>query len=727
MSEPAAPTATTSAPDSASAPTVAIEDLSVSYGRRRKRLPALRGVSFSIAPGEAYGLVGESGCGKTTVAMALMRYLPENAAVDGGSIRFLGADVLTAPPAQLRQWRGNRMAMVYQDPGSALNPSVRVGTQIGEVYRIHRGMSRAESLDAAATMLDKVRFPDPKGMLGRYPHELSGGQQQRVMIAMALAADPALLVLDEPTTGLDATVEAEVLDLIGQLRTEYGTSVLFISHNLGIVARLCDRVGVLYAGRLAEEGTAASVLGTPRHPYTSALLRCVPRPGMRKDTARLDPIPGYLPRLGEAPPGCPFVPRCPLAEPACETAPPPLIPVAALQPGRHAAPTAPGDLAAGGQHLSACLRESEVPDLAAQQAAPAAETSPAPEDASVPAPAPSSAERPVVTVDGLVKRYRSAGTEVTALGGVSLEIAPGETFGLVGESGSGKSTLARCISGLLPPSGGSVEVAAPTSGRRAHARFLQMVFQNPDTALNPRHVIRQILGRAQKRQGERLGGAERAQRLGDLTRAVRLQEWHLDVRPGALSGGQRQRVAIARAFAGQPAVVLCDEPVSALDVSVQAAILNLLVDLQADRGVSYLFISHDLTVVRYLADRIGVMYAGEIVDIGPAEAVAEAPHHPYTEALLSAAPGFGQARERIRLADASLSGASASGSEAGYAASATGCPFHGRCHRSLGEKCATVAPPWQTDESGNTYLCHIPPAELRALQTVPDSAVGEAS
>jgi peptide/nickel transport system ATP-binding protein len=721
VSEPVVPTPAV-APDPASAPTIAIENLAVSYRRRRKRLPALRDVSFSIAPGEAYGLVGESGCGKTTVAMALMRYLPENATVDGGSMRFLGEDVLTAPPAQLRQWRGNRMAMVYQDPGSALNPSVRIGTQIGEVYRVHRGMSRAESLDAAATMLDKVRFPDPKGMLRRYPHELSGGQQQRVMIAMALAADPALLVLDEPTTGLDATVEAEVLDLISQLRTEYGTSVLFISHNLGIVARLCDRVGVLYAGRLAEEGPAASVLSTPRHPYTSALLRCVPRPGMRKDTARLDPIPGYLPRLCEAPPGCPFVPRCPLAETACETAPPPLIPVAALQSGRHAAPAAPfasGDLGAGG-HLSACLRESEVPDLADEQAAPAAEISPAPEDASAPTPAPSPAERPVVTVDGLTKRYRSAGTEVTALGGVSLEIAPGETFGLVGESGSGKSTLARCISGLLPPSGGSVVVAAPTSGRRAHARFLQMVFQNPDTALNPRHVIRQILGRAQKRQGERLGGAERARRLGDLTRAVRLQEWHLDVRPGALSGGQRQRVAIARAFAGQPAVVLCDEPVSALDVSVQAAILNLLVDLQADRGVSYLFISHDLTVVRYLADRIGVMYAGEIVDIGPAEAVAEAPHHPYTEALLSAAPGFGRTRERIRLADASLA-------DGGSAASATGCPFHGRCHRSLGDKCATVAPPWQTDESGNTYRCHIPPAELRALQTVTDSAVGEAS
>jgi peptide/nickel transport system ATP-binding protein len=609
--------------------------------------------------------------------------------------------------------------MVYQDPGSALNPSMRVGAQVAEVYQAHRGMSRADALDAAAAMFAKVRFPDPKAMLSRYPHELSGGQQQRVMIAMALAADPALLVLDEPTTGLDATVEAEVLDLIEQLRAEYNTSVLFISHNLGIVARLCDRVGVLYAGRLAEEGPAASVLGSPRHPYTSALLRCVPRPGMRKDTFRLTPIPGYLPRLGDAPPGCPFVPRCPLAEPACGTAPPPLVPVADLAAGRPAAPPSgpglPGLSSAAAGHLSACLRETEVPglapegaDLASVPSAPAASS----------APAESRAEGgPVVTVSSLVKRYRSAGAEVTAVGGVSLSIARGETFGLVGESGSGKTTFARCVAGLLTPTGGTIALAAGTRGGRARARFLQMVFQNPDTALNPRHVVRQILGRAQKRQGDRVTAAERFRLLRDLASSVRLQDWHLEVRPGALSGGQRQRVAIARAFAGKPSLVLCDEPVSALDVSVQAAILNLLADLQADRGVSYLFISHDLTVVRYLADRIGVMYQGEIVDTGPAEAVCTAPHHPYTEALLSAAPVLGQSRERIRLASVPADGQ----------ARESGCPFHGRCHRSLGEKCATQAPPWQADDSGNTYRCHIPPDELRALQPDTGSTVGEAS
>jgi len=677
-------------------PTLEVEDLSVSYRRRRAKLPAVSGVSLRIEPGQAYGLVGESGCGKTTIAMALMRYLPSNAAVDGGSIRFQGTDVLTASPPTLRGWRGNRMAMVYQDPGSALNPSMRVGTQVAEVYRVHRGLSRAAALAAAEEMFAKVRFPSPGTMLSRYPHELSGGQQQRVMIAMALAADPALLVLDEPTTGLDATVEAEVLDLIEGLRAEYATSVLFISHNLGIVARLCDRVGVLYAGRLAEEGPASRVLSEPRHPYTSALLRCVPRPGMRKDTLRLEPIPGYLPRLGDAPPGCPFAPRCALVQPECETAPPPLVPLA------------DGHETADG-HATACLRAEKVAELAnaAQIRGETGGETARPSPASV--PAAGNGARPVVTVDGLVKRFRTVGADVTAVDGVSLEISAGETFGLVGESGSGKTTLARCIAGLLSPSHGTVTVAAGGRGRRARARFLQMVFQNPDTALNPRHIVRRILVRAQKRQGDPAAAAERGRLLRDLIRAVRLQDWHLDVRPGALSGGLKQRVAIARAFAGEPAVVLCDEPVSALDVSVQAAILNLLVDLQAQRGVSYLFISHDLAVVRYLADRIGVMYHGEIVDIGPAAAVAAAPHHPYTEALLSAAPALGgQARERIRLAGAP--------DPASETVAPVGCRFHGRCHRSLGDKCATQAPPWHTDDSGNTYRCHIPPADLLALQ-----------
>ncbi len=667
--------------------TVDIDRLSISYHRRRKALPVVSDLSLRIAPGEAYGLVGESGCGKTTVAMALMRYLPNNASIDGGTIRFAGEDVMAAKNDTLRHWRGNRIAMVYQDPASALNPSTPVGAQVGEVYRIHRGMGKSDSLDAAAAMFEKVRFPDPRQILDRYPHELSGGQQQRVMIAMALAADPELLVLDEPTTGLDATVEAEVLDLFEQLRTEFSTSVLFISHNLGIVARLCDRVGVLYAGRLVEEGVARQVFADPRHPYTAALLRCVPRRGMRKDSLRLDPIPGFLPQLGEAPPGCPFAPRCPIVQPACEEAPPPLEPIG--DPG----------------HRSACLRSAEVPDIE-------------PSAASAPVSETVTGEHSVVTLDHLIKRYRSSGAEVTAVDGVTLDIKEGEIFGLVGESGSGKTTLARCIAGLLVPTDGKLIITAK-HGRRAHSKFLQMVFQNPDTALNPRHAVRRILTRAQKLQGDHVRAPERKIKLRDLVSSVRLQDRHLDVRPAALSGGLKQRVAIARAFAGQPAVVLCDEPVSALDVSVQAAILNLLVDLQTSRGVSYLFISHDLAVVQYLADRIGVMYLGEIVDIGPAQAVFEPPHHPYTEALLSAVPSLDidHPRERIKL----------TGAPASLTDLPSGCRFNSRCHRSLGDKCANEAPPWQTHESGNTYRCHIPPDELIVLQERPEPRADQAT
>src|SRR5947209_8653835 len=306
---------------------VDIDNLNISYRRKGRGLRVIDDVSFYIKPGEAYGLVGESGCGKTTVAMALMRYLPSNAVVEGGRIVFDGQDLLTLSDGQLRHLRGNRMAMVYQDPGSALNPSMRIGAQVAEVFRYHRGMDKQQALDASQDMLEKVQISDPSGVLRRYPHELSGGQQQRIMFAMALATDPALLVLDEPTTGLDATVEAEVLDLVEQLRSQFNTSILFISHNLGIVARICERVGVLYAGRVIEEGPARQTFLSPRHPYTLGLLRCVPTLGMNKRTQRLDPIPGSLPGLGAQPPGCNYADRCPIARDRCREEPPPLIPV----------------------------------------------------------------------------------------------------------------------------------------------------------------------------------------------------------------------------------------------------------------------------------------------------------------------------------------------------------------------------------------------------------------
>ncbi len=659
---------------------VRIEGLTVAYRRRGRLLRVLDDVSLSIGAGEAYGLVGESGCGKTTVAMSLMRYLPDNAVVESGRVLFGDEDVLTASPSTLRAWRGNRMAMVYQDPGTALNPSIKVGEQIAEVYRFHRGMNRSEALAAAVEMLSTVQISAPDGVARRYPHELSGGQQQRIMFAMALATDPDLLVLDEPTTGLDATVEAEVLDLVEQLRAQFDTSILFVSHNLGIVARVCERVGVLYAGRLIEEGPATELFRDPRHPYTLALLRCMPRMGMRKDTDRLDPIPGSLPPIGADIAGCVYAERCPIARDRCWAEPPPVEPV-------------------GPGHGSRCFYHEEVPAIPVRTRA---------SDEVAPAAVPDGV---LLKLDECVKSYGSGGNQVTAVAGVDLEVGHGEVLGLVGESGSGKTSLAKCIVGLLDPSAGTIafDSSDVTSARRPREarRRLQMVFQNPDNALNPSHSVRTILRRSLELLAGVRGRDRQDEQMDDLARSVRLEPRHLDVRPSALSGGLKQRVAIARSFAGNPSLVLCDEPTSALDVSVQAAILNLLVELQRREGVSYVFISHDLAVVRYVSDRIAVMYLGQIVDVGPADAVFQPPHHPYTEALLSAIPTLDpEAKTRMK-----LHGTLPSPSDP-----PSGCRFHTRCPRFLGDVCVNVEPPWQATADGERYRCHIEPGELARLQ-----------
>jgi peptide/nickel transport system ATP-binding protein len=580
------------------------------------------------------------------------------------------------------------MAMVYQDPGTALNPTIRIGDQIAEVFRFHRGMDKREATEAAAQMVSTVQISDAARVLRRYPHELSGGQQQRIMFAMALATDPDLLVLDEPTTGLDATVEAEVLDLVENLRDQFNTSILFVSHNLGIVARMCERVGVLYAGRLIEQGNAREVFRDPRHPYTLALLRCVPRLGMRKDTDRLDPIPGSLPPLGADMPGCVFADRCPIARDRCVESQPELAPVT-------------------DGHMARCFFSEEVPGI------------PPIESVAQEAVAPV-ADETLLKVTDLVKAYKFSGTEVIAVGGVDVEVRRGEVFGLVGESGSGKTSFAKCIVGLIDVTSGELsfegmDVSKPAGKRPGEARRrLQMVFQNPDNALNPTHSVRAILRRSLQLLAGVRGRDAQDEQMNDLARSVRLEPRHLDVRPAALSGGLKQRVAIARSFAGNPAMVLCDEPTSALDVSVQAAILNLLVDLQRRQGVSYVFISHDLAVVRYVSDSIGVMYLGKLVDVGSAEQVFSSPHHPYTEALLSAIPTFDdESRPRIK-----LSGVLPSASDV-----PSGCPFHTRCPRVLGEICRTEAPPWQEDGARHRYRCHIPPAELTELQkTAPEPA-----
>ncbi|MDR2986663.1 MAG: ABC transporter ATP-binding protein, partial [Nocardiopsaceae bacterium] len=510
-----------------------VEGLCVSYRRFGRRLPVLFDVDLAVAPGEALGVVGESGCGKSTLALAIVRFLPSNGGVESGRVCIGGRDVLNLDREQLRELRGRHVGMVYQDPGAALNPALRIGEQVAEVFRTHEKCSKHEATERAVEMLERVYLPGGVKMLRRYPHQLSGGQQQRVVIAMALAGNPDVLILDEPTTGLDATVEAEVLDLVSELRRQYQTALLFISHNLAVVGQVCERVAVLYAGRVVETGAASEIFRRPRHPYTHGLLGCVPRVGATKRANRLESIPGSLPVLGSLVSGCQFSPRCVLADDACRQEEPELVPV-------------------GGTEMSRCLRAAQVPEpdqplVATGRSAPPAglgEPGEAPAPEPLPAgealPAGESAllsTAPAVKVEALRKVFPGG---VVACDAVSLEIARGETVGLVGESGSGKSTLARCIAGLTVADEGEIWVDGSAVRMRLarrtepQRRSVQMVFQNPDTTLNPRHSVSYVLRRAVRK----LGGRTDAESLAKQTGIGPAQ---LAVRAGQLSGGQRQR------------------------------------------------------------------------------------------------------------------------------------------------------------------------------------------
>jgi peptide/nickel transport system ATP-binding protein len=658
-----------------------VENLDVVYEVGGRDRHVIGDLSFRIGRGEAFGLVGESGCGKSTVALAAIRYLARNGRVNRGRILIDGRDLMALSPKELRQLRSHNVAMVYQDPGRALNPSLRIARQMTEVFEVSEGLSGKAAYDRALKMLLKVQIAAPERVMQAYPHELSGGMQQRVVIAMALSINPALLILDEPTTGLDATVEAEILDLVAKLRGEFSTAILFISHSLSVVAHVCDRVGVLYAGELIAEGPTADVFAPPRHPYTVGLLRCIPEHGKVKAQGALETIPGFLPTPGTVATGCVYAERCPIAQDICRTETPPMFDLGGRSSRCHfheLAPTIPRQVAGAGT-----LAEIDR-------------------------------TRPVLSARNLSKTFAVGGRQLQAVHDVTLDLWPGETLGLVGESGSGKSTLAKLLLGLVGPDLGSViELEGgrlPTRAKwrtRVQLKALQIVFQNPGLALNRSHTVRTLIGRALRLTGA--GAKEREERLLALAGAVRLTERQLNEKPRRLSGGLKQRVGIARAFAGDPKIVVCDEPTSALDVSVQAAILNLLVDLQAERQASYIFISHDLGVVNYLSDRVAVLYLGRLLEIGPTEAVFAVPHHPYTEALVSASPSVGTENSaRIRLE--------------GEIPSATnlppGCVFQTRCPRKIGAICEEQEPPLIDAGQGHAIRCHIPAAELTELQTI---------
>jgi peptide/nickel transport system ATP-binding protein len=640
----------------------------------------VKGVSLAVPAGRVLGLVGESGSGKSTVALAVMVALGAEAEVTG-EVAFRGENLVGRPERELRRLWGRRLAMVFQDPTSTLNPVLTVGDQLVEVLVEHERLAPAAARTRMLDLFAAVHLPNPAEMARRYPHQLSGGQQQRVSIATALACDPAVLVLDEPTTGLDVTTEARILDLVDGLRQRTAAGILYITHNLGVIARLADEVAVMYAGEIVEQGPVGSVFARPRHPYTVALLECLPRVDRPVAARVLPAIEGTLPDPRVEVRACQFAPRCPLAEERCRREP-------------------PGWFEAARGHGARCFFWDRVPPPGAARA-----------PAGAAAPRAGAAPRALLEVDRLAHRYR----QVRAVDGVSFAVAAGETLAVVGESGSGKTTTARCVAGLLQPTAGEIRIAGRLVPRRPAARprglrqRLQIVFQNPDLTLNPRRRVLEAVARPltlfglADRRGRRAAAAR-------LLEAVGLDARALELFPAQLSGGQRQRVAIARAFAPRPELVVCDEPTSALDVSVQATVLNLLASLQRREGTSYLFISHDLSVVRHIADRVVVLYLGRIVEAGTTAEVFAPPWHPYTEALLSAVVSPGGATSAgagpIRL----------EGPAPNPASPPPGCPFHPRCPRKLGPVCEREAPPVQETDGGHAIVCHIPAADLVRLQ-----------
>ena len=678
------------------APIIQLENLAVTFHTPRGPFRAVRSASLEIARGEVLGLVGESGCGKSTVAFAMMNYLPATAQVEG-AVRFEGMDIAEFSDAELRELRGNRIAMVYQDPLTSLSPSMRVGPQIEEVLKHHLNLDSEAAQQRVVELFESVGLADPGRIGRRYPHQLSGGMQQRVVIAMALACDPHLLIMDEPTTGLDVTTEATILDLIVELKDRVNAGILFVSHNLGVIARVADRVAVMYAGEIVEEAPVRDLFKSPSHPYTAGLLSCVPQPPEDDGVERqLRSIPGAVfDAQNEQTDSCLFAPRCPLASDTCVQAAPPLVQVS---DGHAARCFYHSDV---NQDIWGELRERiEKPDS----------------DGAVPV---LNAEELRKFYGGGRKKYIFFGPTVRqpvrALVDIDMRVEGGRTLGIVGESGSGKSTAARAIVGLEARNGGKLElrgedlegdVGDRTEDQRSSMR---MVFQNPTSSLNPKLPIKHAITRALRKFAD-VGREESQERAEELMNAVGLDPLYLDRRPSELSGGQQQRVALASAFAANPDLVVADEAVSALDVSVQAQVLNLLERHQRETGNSYVFITHDLGVVRYISDDILVLYAGHVAEYGPSNAVLSTPSHPYTEALLSAAP--------VPDPDAKPTHIRLEGSVPTLRSAFKGCFFAGRCPRKIGDICDTQPPPERHGPSGENHMinCHIPVEELERLQ-----------
>ncbi|MBO6775910.1 MAG: ABC transporter ATP-binding protein [Marinibacterium sp.] len=682
-------------------PILEIDELSISFFTRLREIPAVMDFSVTVQPGEAVGLVGESGCGKSTVALGVMRDLGKNGRIVGGSIKFKGRDMGQMTDEELRDIRGSEIAMIYQEPMASLNPAMKIGKQLMEVPMIHQGASEKEAYDRALQVVTDVKLPDPKRILESFPHQLSGGQQQRIVIAMALMSEPSLLILDEPTTALDVTVEAAVVELVKELGKKYGTSMLFISHNLGLVLETCDRICVMYSGEAVETGSIEDVFDKMQHPYTQALFRSIPLPGADKNSRPLKAIPGNFPLPHERPLGCNFGPRCDYFEDGrCNQNI--SIPMEAI--------------AGDDRHWSRCLKFKEI-------------------DWDVPMEVIAQKEKGevgdvVLKMDNLKKYYEVAANAL--FGGVgekkvvkanetlSFEARESETLAIVGESGCGKSTFAKVLMGLETATDGQILLdnrnieQVPIEVRDAKTvGEVQMVFQNPFDTLNPSMTVGRQIMRALEIFGVGDSDAARKQRMLELLDLVKLPRAFADRMPRQLSGGQKQRVGIARAFAGGARIVVADEPVSALDVSVQAAVTDLLMEIQREEKTTLLFISHDLSIVRYLSDRVMVMYLGHVVELGSTDQVFSPPYHPYTEALLSAVPIADTSVEKQHIV---LEGDIPSAMNP-----PPGCPFQTRCRwkdKVPGGLCEKEVPPVRMLDEGHQVKCHLSDEVLEQMTPV---------
>ena len=664
-----------------------IDDLSVGLISHSQQIqPILRNINLKISRRETIGIVGESGSGKSTLALAAMGYLKKGLHHLGGTVHFSTIDLMQAQQADLQSIRGGRMALIPQNASQSLTPTLRIYDQMSEALRLHTRRDPDSYRQRIIELIEKVRLPDAENILGRYPHELSGGQQQRIAIAMALAGEPDLLLLDEPTTGLDVTTQAHILELLDDIAATTEMAMIYVSHDLGAIARVCRRVVVMYAGEVVLDGTADEVLQSPRHPYAKSLLASIPRLHDATLPAALEgrpPVPGCHKNA------CSFAPRCALKTQLCETQRPDLFP---QENGTQIRCF----------HIAAV--EAWSPQVTARSAFRSTE------------------KEATLSVNDLAIRYdrsslldilfRQSNSKPPTVEHVDFAIQRGETLALVGESGSGKSSLLKVIAGLVAPSNGSIHLTgegalSPMVEARSKSELqkIQLVFQNPDESLNPRQTIGDILAQPLKLYTT-LDTASIYHRCIEMLERVRLGPHYMTRLPAHLSGGEKQRVAIARAFIANAQLVLCDEVTSALDVSVQAAVLKLLDDLKKQSGVTYLFVAHDLAVVRAIADRVAVLYQGRVCEIGPVDQVYQAPHHPYTEALLAAVlepvPGV---RPQL-LAHDLLE----------FSPPQNGCPFQRRCHRSLGSICETQKPPKQTLGPDRHLYCHIDAADLEKLQ-----------